>query len=1838
MELVPGNQIVGAGGGKGGGGGSAPSESPNTLQSNSIARVIDLISEGEVVGLYTGEGADGKDFPLKAVYFDNIPVQSSDGGYADSGLSEPEKSHWSNLTGLNFEGVEHWERLGLSDQDHIEQFSEVESEITINQEVTEPSPVLFVVADNDIDSIRLKVRLPALYEQTKKGSLVASSLTYKVEVKESGGTYFEIQEKTITGKNTSPFEYAKEFIFSELDGAPLTFPLTFRVTRITPDSDKASKQQDLFVNSYTEIQKVKIKYNDSAIQAIKVDSQLFSGRVPQRSYLVRGIKVQVPSNYFPETRLYNRNVTTGAEELDGNGNPNEQAWDGLFYTAWTDNPAWVYYDLLTNPRYGLGEFIDADSQVDIYSLYDIGVYCDQKVDNGLGNGLLEPRYTFNGVVATREDAFDVLNAMTSTFRGMAYWSAGGVTAVSDSPKDPRRLVTRANVVNGHFVYSGTALRAQHSAALVSYNDPENNYKQTVEVVEDPARRERFGWREIEVAAFGTTSRGQAYRLGKWILDSEANESETLAFTASSELSDLRPGDIIQVADPARQQVRRGGRIISHTEGSPDVIQVDSPIETFAGDTLLVTNKLGAIESLAVEQSNGASASVNLKSVSAVVNFVDSGPDTIVRTDGGSWVDDGFLNGQSIRISDASESANNDKFSVAAVSETTLTLADSESLTADTGDTITVGHAPSQPLRANAVFVHRGAKLVPEEWRVLSMRETEEMQWEFSCLTYDSTKFARIEGVRSTAIVNFVDSDPDTIVRVDGGSWVADGFIDGQSITVGDADESANNGIFTVDSVSETTLTLSADHELTADTNDYINVGSPSVILDAPPTSFLPTGPILPATNLTVAESLYATDSGVHVLIDINWTRSTDPRVQIYRVEQRFKNNIDDPDGEFEELTTTSGTHASIPDGEAGYYSFRVIAQVSQSDFTMSAPILQVDDYEIIGKTAPPPNVENLTAVRGFTDVVLSWDAVDDIDLSGYEIRRGGSWDDPNAEILASKLISTTFTAQARTASKQFYHVKAVDTLDNYSTAVARVETSIESLPAVQNLYAWQVDDSIRIDWDDLTVAENIKYEIRYGVTSGTFGEANPLAKVSTSNYIGPLPVDVQQDTRIYVRAFIELDGSVSNGAHTYYDAELFPLNRGHRTLTQTEEPTWDSLPATRALALVDGTTGPDESIAEGTTINTRIQYVPDKSPPRVSVARDASFHCNLTVDRGSLPLGTVMEAGGATTGAIVCFDGNGDLVVRAGSGQEPLGNNQYPTNVPELESMTSVIHRWRLSEAAPATREDWVGSNDLTENGNSTSAASVWPIGRNIASFDGAAGTYLSGTDISINGKSWTLSFWFQPGTGYGGSGKIFQLGTGSTLNAEIVGSRLTVTVDDGAAHSVTYGTDIEEDDPVVHFVVTFDETSKDLKLYRNAVLQDTQTAAGSLNDTAGSLRIGESFLGEIADVWWIERVVTSDEITDLYTTIPVSGHTARIVIPYADVPLDTPFDLAWDFHIGDNSGENPGRVRAWINDTEYTAETPNGSFLSLLARWSSTLNGKYGGPFGTHVIGEVGSFDTDLNAQVTLNSNLSYWYRRLNDYTMEILSNELTLTQGATEGAYEFPISLPSTRIGRLWTEMTASSISADPLEIYDCDFEIYEAGVDKIEIAESDPNFEPQISQWIKVDGATAFVPLVPATYQFKTATIRVVLTRTSNRGTRPSISNLTAYFVEQPTEITLQAQTTDATKTTLTYDGGAVSAINIPTIPDNFRARITGRMIAWKDDNVDYGQYDFTCTLSRGSGAATTSVDDFQITEEETDSDWLVELEADTTHGGLQVNFTGKAATNIRTLCDIDIQEIG
>ena len=553
--------------GEGGGKQSAPpasraaQEAPNTLQSKNTARIVDVISEGEIVGLVDGE---------KSIFFNDTALKNPDGTY-------------------NFQGVTIETKEGTPGQGALSGFPEVETEVDVGVKVTETGgPIVRTVTESNVNAVRIKIRTPQLTTtNTKTGDLTGASVQFKIEIQPNGGSYAlatlknETNPITLAGKCTSAYEVGYRV---ELPGLA---PWNIRVTRITEDADVVTLQNEIYWSSFTKIIDAKLAYPDTALVGVSVDASLFGLNIPTRAYEIDGIIIQVPSNYDPETREY-----TGI-------------WDGTFQNAWSDNPAWVLFDILTNERYGLGNFIQ-QTQVDKFALYAIGQYCDELVPDGKGG--TEPRFTFNGVFQTRQEAYQVINAITSCFRGMSYWGVGAVSVTCDKPEDPVKLVTPANVIDGFFEYSGTALKARHTAALVTWNDPDDGYKANIAVTEDPVAIQMYGWRQLDTVAFGCTKAGQAKRFGKWALDSEQNETEMVTYRASYDHANVRPGQIISIADPDYAGVRFGGRNLGATDTE---ITLDKPVTLNSGQTYQLSCVLpdGSVETQNVTNTLGATYSV-----------------------------------------------------------------------------------------------------------------------------------------------------------------------------------------------------------------------------------------------------------------------------------------------------------------------------------------------------------------------------------------------------------------------------------------------------------------------------------------------------------------------------------------------------------------------------------------------------------------------------------------------------------------------------------------------------------------------------------------------------------------------------------------------------------------------------------------------------------------------------------------------------------------------------------------------------------------------------------------------------------------------------------------------------------------------------------------------------------------------------------------------------------------------------------------------------------------------------------------------------------------------------
>ncbi|HFL7621711.1 TPA: phage tail protein [Klebsiella pneumoniae] len=523
--------ISGRGGSKGGGGARTPVEANDTVNSRAMASVLDLLGEGVIGGLVDG---------AKSILLNDTPLQNADGSY-------------------NFSGVTWWFRDGSQDQTVIDGFDFIETPKSVGMQLKQTSQVNVSLDSADSDRVRVVMKFPSLRKIDKKsGDTNGTTVQYKFQIDAGNGKGFvdAIAEGegssiiTLTAKKTGV--YYRSYVF-DLPKPAKSY--TLRAIRLTEDhKDDSYLYDDTYIDSIGEIVNTSLNYPNSVLVGLKINSEQFGSTMPSRSYLIKGLKIRVPSNYNSDTNSY-----------DGN-------WDGTFKLASSSNPAWILFDLLTNTRYGLGEFVK-ESMINIGELYQIGRYCDAFVDDGFGGK--EKRFAINTQITSRQDAYRVVQDIAGAFRGMVYWAGGMVHITQDSPADPVMLFSNSNVVNGSFVYKGSARKDRYSVALITYNNKEDGYKQSVEYVEDQEAIKRYGIRKTESVAFGCTSRGQAHRVGLWTLYTSRMESDVITFAVGMDSVFLMPGDIVLIADKFRAGRRNSGRITGYTYNS---IKLDAPVD------------------------------------------------------------------------------------------------------------------------------------------------------------------------------------------------------------------------------------------------------------------------------------------------------------------------------------------------------------------------------------------------------------------------------------------------------------------------------------------------------------------------------------------------------------------------------------------------------------------------------------------------------------------------------------------------------------------------------------------------------------------------------------------------------------------------------------------------------------------------------------------------------------------------------------------------------------------------------------------------------------------------------------------------------------------------------------------------------------------------------------------------------------------------------------------------------------------------------------------------------------------------------------------------------------
>ena len=537
-------------GGKSGGGQRTPYEAPNSLSSAQSLRIIDAVSEGVVSGF-----ANGDDAPFKSVYFDDTPVQNSDGSY-------------------NFNGVTGYFQRGEQDQPYVPGFDASERTVAVSAAVKQNQPIVRAVTDELVSRLRITVAVERNAQVEDNGDTVPADTLMRVELINSNGVQASNQVR-FNEKSSGTYYQDVEF-----DVVPQV-PFNIRVFRISPDSKTDKVSNNTYFSSYVEIVDAKLSYPHTAFAALSIDSAQFGNQIPRRNYLMKGRLVKVPSNYNPETRQY-----TGG------------TWDGSFKTAWTNNPAWVFYDVLTQPRFStLARRLNV-ADIDKWSLYQIGKYCDEPVDDGFGGK--EPRFVCNAYITDLMQAGEFLNNLASVFTGLPVWNGQQVSVVMDADADPVAQYTNANVKDGLFNYAGAALKSIHTAVHVQYIDKYDGYRAKTEYVADNEAIARYGLNIKQITAFGCDSRGQAARFGAWTLQTELRQQNAVTFEIGREGLKHLPYDIVQIMDNQYAGAELSGRVAAI---SGNVLTLDRPVSDAVG-ALVFYSEGGSLKSAKVTAAAG----------------------------------------------------------------------------------------------------------------------------------------------------------------------------------------------------------------------------------------------------------------------------------------------------------------------------------------------------------------------------------------------------------------------------------------------------------------------------------------------------------------------------------------------------------------------------------------------------------------------------------------------------------------------------------------------------------------------------------------------------------------------------------------------------------------------------------------------------------------------------------------------------------------------------------------------------------------------------------------------------------------------------------------------------------------------------------------------------------------------------------------------------------------------------------------------------------------------------------------------------------------------------------
>ncbi|MFB4521945.1 host specificity protein J [Enterobacter hormaechei subsp. hormaechei] len=529
-----------------------PVEQPDDLQSVAKAKILMVLGEGEFAG-----GLTARD-----IYLDGTPLQNADG-------SE------------NFSGVV-WEfRPGTQAQDYIQGIPGTENEISVGTEVSSETAWTHTFTNTQLSAVRLRLKWPSLFKQQDNGDLVGYSINYVVELQTNGGSWQKVLDTNVTGKTTSGYERSHRI---DLPKAGSTW--TIRLRKITADANSAKIGDTMTLQSYTEVIDAKLRYPNTALLYIEFDSSQFNSSIPQIACEPRGRVIRVPDTYDPETRTYSG------------------TWLGTFKWAWTDNPAWIFYDLVVSDRFGLGERLTT-ANIDKWTLYQVAQYCDQMVPDGKGGSGTEPRYTCNVYIQERNDAYTVLRDFAAIFRGMTYWGDDQIVALADMPRDVDFTYTHANVIDGRFTYSSSTTKNRYTNALVSWSDPDNAYSDAMEPVFEQALVSRYGFNQLEITAIGCTRQSEANRKGRWGILTN-NKDRVVTFNVGEDGNIPQPGYVIGVADRNLSGRDLGGRV-SAVNGR--VLTLDRAPDASSGDRMIINLPSGVAQSRTIQSITGNKVTV-----------------------------------------------------------------------------------------------------------------------------------------------------------------------------------------------------------------------------------------------------------------------------------------------------------------------------------------------------------------------------------------------------------------------------------------------------------------------------------------------------------------------------------------------------------------------------------------------------------------------------------------------------------------------------------------------------------------------------------------------------------------------------------------------------------------------------------------------------------------------------------------------------------------------------------------------------------------------------------------------------------------------------------------------------------------------------------------------------------------------------------------------------------------------------------------------------------------------------------------------------------------------------